>query len=65
MTKLSIDALHCNNCVRHISKALSKAGIANPSFDIGAHSVQFDLGEAQLPQVLQVLADAGYPAVAV
>jgi len=61
--KLKVNGMTCENCVRHVSKALeSVAGVSqvNVSLDQGQADVEFDDGQATTEQLKQAVQEAGY-----
>jgi copper chaperone CopZ len=61
MPSLTIDAMHCQNCVRHVQKVFTKSGLNAPTIDLEARTVTTDAAPDALPALLQALATAGYP----
>ncbi|MFM2123862.1 MAG: Heavy-metal-associated domain [Acidobacteriota bacterium] len=57
--KIAIEGMHCDACVRRVTKALEKVpGIAVEKVAVGSAEVAAD--EAQQGAVLQAIRDAGY-----
>ncbi len=63
---LTVQGMTCQNCVRHVSKALDKAGhVQNVAIDLPTGRVELDFDEAQTTQAVLAAAieKAGYTIV--
>jgi Cu+-exporting ATPase len=64
-TNLRIIGMTCNNCVRHVTKALQQvAGVhqADVFLDRNLAQVEFDSGKTSSVQLIQAVTEAGYEA---
>jgi copper chaperone len=67
-TVLSVEGMTCASCVRHIDRALRQLeGVTLVDVDMKASkvTVRHDESETPLSEVVEALAEAGYPAGAV
>lgn len=63
---LTVRGMTCHNCVRHVNKALEKAGaVQNVAIDLPTGKVELDVDEAQLSraQLAAAIQKAGYEVV--
>jgi copper chaperone CopZ len=64
-TLLAVEGMTCRSCVSHVKKALLEIdGVENVDvrFSEGKVRVLHDAGAAPVPQLVEALAEAGYPA---
>jgi copper chaperone CopZ len=62
---LTVRGMTCGNCVKHVTKALSKVpGVTEPNVDLGSGKValNYDPALADLRTIADAVAKAGYPA---
>ena len=60
---LQIDGMSCDNCVRHVTRALTGIeGVRVDNVTIGAARVAYDPAQVTDQQVLAAVAEAGYDA---
>jgi copper chaperone len=59
--KLAIEGMHCQKCVEHVRKAISRVdGARAERVEIGSATVSADASKAA--QVIDAIRDAGYQA---
>jgi copper chaperone len=64
MISFQVNEMTCGHCVGAITKALKKAdATANVSFDLAAHRVHIEPGEAGAAELGEAIQQAGYTAV--
>lgn len=64
-TLLAVEGMTCHSCVSHVKKALMEVdGVetVDVRFSEGKVRVRHDAGAAPIPQLVEALAEAGYPA---
>lgn len=61
---LRVGGMTCGNCVKHVTKALQKAGIAEPRVDLASGRVElsYDPATVTLQTLTEAVARAGYTA---
>lgn len=64
MTTLSVPDMHCNMCVKNVTKALDRAGIAHSPVSLDTKSVDIEGDAETIKKACTVLDDAGFPASA-
>ena len=58
-----IEGMSCQKCVQHVTRALeSVPGAKVEKVEVGSATVAWDEGQGSEAEVVQSLADAGYPA---
>lgn len=61
-TKLKIEGMTCQNCVKHVRQALeSVAGVTSAEVDLDSGLANVD-GEAAVDQLIAAVQDEGYEA---
>ena len=66
-TLLAVEGMTCHSCVSHVKKALMEVdGVdtVDVRFSERKVHVRHDAGAAPVPQLVEALAEAGYPATA-
>lgn len=58
-TKLAIQGMHCDGCVRRVRKILERAGVTATEVAVGSATVEAP--PAELAKVIASLASEGYP----
>ena len=61
--QLGVGGMTCDNCVRHVTKALeSVPGVASANVDLAAAraTVEYDPAEATIPTMASAVKEAGY-----
>ena len=61
MITLKTEEMACGHCVERIDKALKNEGIAH-NIDLDTKTVQVDVTEEELPEVVELLDDLGFTA---
>jgi copper chaperone len=61
---LRVTGMTCGNCVKHVTKALNKAGIPDPRVDLPSGKVEltYDPSTVSLATLTEAVGKAGYPA---
>lgn len=62
---LKVSGMTCGNCVKHVTKALSKvAGVTDPSVSLenGRVELTYDPSQSSLDAIADAVSKAGYPA---
>ncbi len=62
---LRVSGMTCGNCVKHVTKALSKVpGVADPRVDLGRGmaELEYDPSLTNPQSIAEAVAKAGYPA---
>jgi copper chaperone len=62
---LRVTGMTCGNCVKHVTKALSKVpGVTEPNVDLnsGKVALNYDPALSNLQAIAEAVAKAGYPA---
>lgn len=59
-TKLAIQGMHCDGCVRRVRKILERAGVVASEVVVGSATVEAP--PAELAKAIATLASEGYPA---
>jgi copper ion binding protein len=60
---MNVQGMSCENCVRHVNRALAKAGgVQNVAIDLPTGKVEFDFDEAKITQqeLAAAIEKAGY-----
>ncbi|MEE9285466.1 MAG: heavy-metal-associated domain-containing protein [Dehalococcoidia bacterium] len=66
--QLRVEGMTCENCVRHVTKALQGvAGVSSVQVDLaaGRASVEYDPGQATVEAMAAAIKEAGYAVPAV
>lgn len=66
-TLLAVEGMTCHSCVTHVRNALMEVdGVQNVDVRLAERRVRVrhDAGAAPIPQLVEALAEAGYPASA-
>lgn len=58
-TKLAIQGMHCDGCVRRVRKILERAGV--PATEVVVGSATVEAPPAELAKAIASLASEGYP----
>jgi copper chaperone CopZ len=64
---LKVNGMTCGNCVKHVTKALSKVpGVTEPtvSLEKGRVELDYDPSQSSLEAITEAVTKAGYPASA-
>ena len=61
---LRVTGMTCGNCVKHVTKALNKAGVSDPHVDLSSGRVElsYDPATVSLAAITEAVGKAGYPA---
>ncbi len=60
-TKLAIDGMHCDGCVRRVKKILERAGAKNVT-EVTIGSATLDASAEEVGALVEQLGKEGYPA---
>ncbi len=66
-TTLAVEGMTCHSCVAHVRRALldlDGVELVDVKLKEGKVLVRHDAGAAPIPQLVEALAEAGYPATA-
>jgi len=62
MTTLSVPDMHCNMCVKNVTKALDTAGIGHGPVSLETKSVDINGDDTAVKKACAALDDIGFPA---
>ena len=62
MATLSVPDMHCNMCVKNVTKALDGAGIKHGEVSLATKSVEVEGSDADVKKACSALDDIGFPA---
>lgn len=63
---LDVRGMTCGNCVKHVTRALQKAGVDAPLVDLQSGKVEltYDSTKVTVHALIEAVTNAGYPASA-
>ena len=65
-TTLKVSGMSCDNCVRHVRKALEKLpGVETKAVTVGTAEIVYDPSRVKPEDITEALRKAGYPATPV
>ncbi|GAB5046877.1 heavy-metal-associated domain-containing protein [Thermodesulfovibrio sp. TK110] len=58
--KIFIEGMSCEHCIKRVSQALEKAGVAEADVKIGEATIVFDENKTNLARIAKAIEEAGY-----